>query len=267
MFKVDSLSTTRIQKMVFFIRFFIILLSLAFLTACGGSGGGKYSARAIAGFNDNFGLIQLKSNAGNSYILTQYPADMIETFDGDEDDGTVWESLPIVRNVSWAEVRETSFITNYITVNASEYRDISELSAIRYIRLSDGSLFSLQSGGDPYASAPQGSFRYRGNLLMFDRNRNFSRSSGTVTVNVDFSDKSFNLSGDTPTYTVSGAGYVDTDFGTLSSSNSTVRVSGVNKNASIKGSLHGTGAGGVSGVIYTSGSTPRYTGAFAGAKR
>ena len=254
--------------MAFFIRVFIIPLSLVFLTACGGNGSGEvYSAKAIAGFSDNFGLVQLKSDSFSSFVLTQEPAAFIEAFDGEDGGANTLDSEPIVRNVYWAEVREASFIDKNITLNASEYRDISELSAVRYIRFADGSLFLLQSAGESYGSAPQGSFQYKGNLLMFDRNTNFSRESGTVTVNVDFGGKSFDLTGDTSNYTVSGAGYVDTNFGTLSSSNSTVRKSGVNKNASIKGSLHGNGADGVSGVIYTSGSTPRYTGAFAGAKR
>ena len=253
--------------MEFFIRVYIIPLSLAFLTACGGSGSGVISAIPIAGFSDDFGLIQLKTNTANSYVLVQEPANFIETFDGSQTGGVYWKSQPVVRTVDWAQVKETSYITNNFTINASEYSDISDISAIRYMRFADGSLLALQSLGDAYGSAPEGSFRYKGNLLMFDRNTNFSRSSGTVTVNVDFSDKSFDLNGDTPSYTVSGTGYVDTNFGTLSSSTSTVRVFGVNKNASIKGSLHGTGADGVSGLIYTGGSTPRYTGAFAGAKR
>ena len=261
--------------MAFFIRFFIIPLSLAFLTACGGSGGGVgvivNSAEAVKGFSDDFGLIQLKNagikNGGYGYVLIESPAMFINALDGDVAIENTWNTRPVSRNSGYAAVRENAFIESGISVNAAEYRDYTEISAIRYGRYSDGSLWMLQTIGDNYGSAPIGSLRYKGTLVMFDRNTNFSRQEGLVTVNVNFSDRAFDLNGETAAYSISGSGYVDTNFGTLSSSNSTVRVSGVNKNASINGSLHGTNASGVSGVIYTSGSTPRYTGAFAGAKR
>ena len=118
-----------------------------------------------------------------------------------------------------------------------------------------------------HKAAPTGSFRYKGTLLMVDRNTNYSDQEGTITVNINFNNKAFDLTGSTSTYAVSGSGYVDTSFGKLSSSNSIAIVSGIYQNASINGSLHGADASGVSGLIYTSGSTPRYTGAFAGATR
>lgn len=253
----------------------LAVCSVALLAACGGGSSGTsnnptLSLSTVRVFSDNAGVARGTDNAGNTIVLLAPDIAATVSAANSPSQQSITDAevsdFPIVQvlNTS-ANLRRGAMTVDGVAVNVDVIEDLGGEAAVIIYDI-PGYANAVMTFGTPNGSVPSGTYQYTGTLGTGVRSTNPQIEFGSFTLNANFTNQSFSITGSTLSDTLSGNGLIDNSAGTLSSSNITMVTSGTNRTATLYGNFHGTSAQSVSGAFHTNEQNPVFAGAFVGSR-
>jgi hypothetical protein len=250
--------------------------AVALLAACGGGSSGVSNSptttfTTVKVFSDKAGVARAVSSDGvQGYVIVPDVALTISTANSltAQDLANVQVSdFPIVQVLSSnANLRQGAITIEGVVFNVTAIEDLGGEAAAFFMEI-PGNLNALVVNGNQPTNIPTGIFRYQGSMGTGLRNVNNTLPQlGSFTIDANFSQSSFSITGSTLSDTLVGSGVINNSSGTINANNLFLTTSGTNRTATLYGQFHGANAGSVSGVFHSNEANPTYAGFVVGSK-
>ena len=245
---------------------------LVMLAACsgGGTSGTIDSVNVLDTFTDGGGAISAVSTTGGVTVRELLVSPITDIDAGDTISNVQISNIQNFGNDAYSDFYTGTATVDGVSIYGRQY--VSKLEnnlVITSVDLPSAALIGT-AGLPPTSTPTSGAFTYAGTNVAALRNGS-AEETGTFNMTVDFGDGtigSATLNGLTSNTSISSNNIaVDVQNGTFSSNNATISGNWANGGAQVYGSLHGSGATGVSGVYYDNVASPDVAGAFIGNKQ
>lgn len=242
------------------------------LAACGGGGSVSQSYSSVSVLNDGSGVAKANLDSTTALVLIPnvdtYIANGNAGLNGAGDDNFELNQVPIIGTTSVATIRQGAVsASDGISQNITVYEINDATEGFGLVELPQyGVSYFIAASEKPLSNVPSGTFTYTGNQVVRHWQGGSFKEFGDVTINADFTNKSFDYTGSSSNAALNGTGYLDTSTGRLTDVDASLTANGSTYTATIHGLLSGSGASSVTGVFHSNDSTPDYAGAFVAKK-